>query len=368
MILTDHPRFVSPEAYVAAVERMFRRFVNQPGVVCVSQLGHVGTPGISDIDLLVVFDENTRFRSDPLAELSGPDRYLFVHGLFAVGKEDFAEAMNFTFFHNYQLLWGAAPEMNGVPLSAEDRTILKRQIALEYLLRIFISLTVEITYGVAKLRNLFLHAKAMLYDCEFLGVTSGAFYEALTSIVRRRNQWFEHEHNQSFAEEILFFYEKFQPFLSGQLHAGDFFLPVRDEYRVGRHVRLVKSSNLSVTHRGLVLPAALTRLGGRRCFNLLHRFNEFELALPFRSDGLPNVIERAFALRERMEARGRSHFPHFLCLATNLVMNQPSANEAEAAGPFRKQSLTPLERSARCRDSSNTSDESRATLAGRHHG
>jgi hypothetical protein len=325
---------------------MTRRFAGYPGVICVQQLGHVNTPGISDIDMLVVFDESARFECDPLEGLSRTDRYLFVHSLFAVSEEDYAEAAGHTFFHNVQVRWGVVPDAQPAPLSAGDQKLLKRQIALEYLVRIFISLTVEITYRVVKLRNLFLHAKAMLYDCEFLGVSSGPFYEGLTKIVQRRNQWFERGQDSSLAGEIAFFHEQFCQFLSGQLQESGFFLPARDEYRVGRHVRLVNSTRLNVRHRGLVLPAALTRLGGRRGFNLQHRFNEFELALPFRTSGLPGVIQRTFALLDRMESKHRLRFPHFICPIVSLVADPQSGGQAKGTAPVRNRSSLPLERSA----------------------
>jgi hypothetical protein len=316
MVFMDQPRFVGPQAYSDAIERMCRRFAKVPGLVSIFQIGHVSTPGISDIDLLFVFEDDTSFRENPLTGLSRLDRYLFVHSPFAVGMANYEEAMRFTFFHNYRLLHGRAPIAKVTPLSAEQEECLKRQIALEYLVRIFVSLSVEIKYGVLKLRNFFLHAKALLYDCEFLKSENGLFPSALRRIVGIRNQWFDNP--KRLLLDVHSFHQEFLRFLSAQLEMHEFYLPAREHYRLAGHLRLTPATRLCIRHHGTVLPPAFVGLG-RRCFNLQHRFNRFEFGLPFRTTGCPPILEQVFKSRDEIETAGRMRFPHFLSLASNLA-------------------------------------------------
>lgn len=318
MIFTDAPRFVTPEVYEQGLQRMCSQLAACAGVRCIFQIGHVNTPGISDLDLLVVFEDDARCELNPLVDLSRDDRYLFIHAPFAVSKGNYTEAMRHTFFHNYQLLWGTAPATEIEPLSSEDQAILKRQIALEYLVRIFMSFTVEITYGVLKLRNLFLHAKAMLYDCEFLGIEDGGLFDALKVMEKRRSKWFEKPPDcRTLAAGILSLYEQLRQFLSRFLEENHFYLPARSEYRLARHLKLLPSHQFQVVHRGVVPPSVLGHLGPAY-FKLENRLNHFDFRLPFHTEDIPPAISRLFALGEHLRAVNARWFPRFIPLTSPL--------------------------------------------------
>lgn len=319
MTLIDFPRQVPVEAYELAVQRMVERLATVSGVRCIYQIGHVSTPGISDLDLLVVFEDDATCNVNPLHGLSCDDRYLFVHCPFAVTKSNFSEAMTHTFFHNYQLRCGASPVQPVANLAIREERLLKQQIALEYLVRMWVSLSVELVYGVVKLRNLFLHAKALLYDCAFLDISSGDFVDSVQSIVSLRARWFQDRPRRRLLEkEVRRLYGALESALSRLFREHPFYLPPAAEHRLARHVLLVPGHEIQVVHRGMPLPAALGWLG-RKYFNCQHRWNRFEFQLPFRSDGMPRVVERGFALRKTMAANRNHRFPHFLTLSSSLA-------------------------------------------------
>lgn len=318
MVLVDLPRRTESAAYEEALGRLTRRLAAHPGIRAVWQVGSVSAPGISDLDVVAVFEPDASYPEDPLKDLPPIDRYVFVHAPYAVTTEHWDEAARLTFFHNYRLLWGAGDMGKLEPLPAEARAQLQRQVALEYLAQIFVSLSVEQTYGIVKVRNLFLHAKAMLYDCEFLGIERGPFRDAVDGLVRLRMDWFVNRPSlASVRAGILTLHRELGRQLADSLSQAAMYLPARPDHRLARHVRLVSDAKFEVKHSGWVLPALLGRLG-RRYFNAQHRLNRFEFHLPFRTDTPPEVIANAFELRKRMQTINRARFPRFMTLASSL--------------------------------------------------
>lgn len=318
MIFIQAPQFVPLEVYTQAIDGVCAKLVACPGVLCIYQVGRVSTPGISDLDLVVVFDDETSFTLNPIIHLPSVQQYLFVHGLFGVSKRHFTEATQYTFFHNYRLLWGVPPPVPSTPLSTADQQLLKRQVALEYLLRIFVSFSVELTYGMVKLRNLFLHAKALLYDCNFLGICDGAFHEAVSAVVTQRNGWFDKRPNWLMVNhQFRTLYAELGSLLSRLLLETRLYLPLRPRYRVARNISIRRSPQLRVVHRGIRLLPLRSWLG-RSYFNVQHLVNRFEFLLPFYTEDFPRVVRRAFDLQVSMDANNRHRFPHFMNLSSNL--------------------------------------------------
>ena len=98
MRVIDYPRRVTIVDYENAISRMVGQLVSMPGVTTVYQIGGVSNPGISDIDLVVVFEDGQRVSSDPCRGLNKSDSYLFAHGLFGINRGNFAEASRHSFF------------------------------------------------------------------------------------------------------------------------------------------------------------------------------------------------------------------------------------------------------------------------------
>ena len=201
--LTDYPQYVPYGIYERAINQMVERLIKYPGLLSIYQIGSISIPGISDIDMVAVFQDDAACDRNPLKELSRSERYLFVHGLYGVSTKHFHKAQCYTFFHNYNLLWGERLSFWGKNLSKKKIRTLKIQIALEYLLKVYINITVERTYGIVKVRNLLLHTKALLYDLEFLGISSGRLYDLVEGMVTSRNNWFKSKPEKESVEVIL---------------------------------------------------------------------------------------------------------------------------------------------------------------------
>jgi hypothetical protein len=318
MYFIDYPHQVPFEEYESAIHHMVERLMRWEKVLSIFQIGSVRNPGISDIDILVVFQDGTECKLNPLQNLSRSDRYLFSHSLYGVSQIHFHEAQQYTFFHHYRFLKGKELPLYDSNLSMEEIKVLKTQTALEYFVKMYINATVERTYGIVKLRALLLQAKALLYDLEFLSIESGKLYDLIQTIVFWRDQWFENKPDKKkLGQWHDNFYEEFSNFLSTILQTKNFYVPERAHLSVARNMTLVQSNHLNYAHRGITLPSILSSFG-RKYFNLQHRFNKFYFHIPLDSSKIPPILEKRFELFSKMKAYNSIRLPHFLSLITSL--------------------------------------------------
>ena len=119
MKLIEYPKKSDLSCYEQAITRVTDQLMQaDTGCVAVYQVGGVGSPGISDIDLVAVFADETEFQINPISQLPENLKYLFSHNLFGSSKSLFRESHQFTFFHNYKHLAGES-------LLEEDRNALR---------------------------------------------------------------------------------------------------------------------------------------------------------------------------------------------------------------------------------------------------
>jgi len=316
--MTDFPRFVPVSAYDLAIDRMVGKLRRQDGVVSIFQIGSINAPGISDIDMLVVFEEDTRCCFNPLDDLSKMERYLFSHTLYGISRENFSKAHRYSFFHNYRLLWGEEPPLGKYDLSEEEIQILKTQIALEYLIKMFVNSTVELVYGIVRVRGILVLVKALSYDLEFLNVSSGRLFDLVQTIKDWRNSWFEGgPDKQTFRMWFLQFCAALKEFLEIELRERAFHLPELANVHIARNMVLEPSEAFCYTHAGLRLPAVFRGLG-RKYFNVQHRFNAFRFRIPVATSEVPAFLQRRFAFVKEMNRTNRETLPYFMPLTSSL--------------------------------------------------
>lgn len=315
---TDYPHYVPLAEYENAMSRMVEKLSVQPGVISIYQIGSISTPGISDIDMLVVFEDGIKCELNPLQDLSKSERYLFAHGLYGIFKTNFFKAQRYTFFHNYNLLWGEQLPIVQSDLSEDDIQVLKNQIALEYLIKKYISMTVELTYRIIKMRVLLLQTKAMLYDLELLKISSGRLFDLIQTIVIWRNSWFERTPTEKMLRNwIKDFYAELINFVKILLQTKKFYLPTWANFRIARNIVLVPSDQFGYTHIGITLPSMFGALG-RKYFNLQHRFNKFNIMLPITSLAIPKILESRVLFSRETNKENKNFLPNFMPLTSIL--------------------------------------------------
>lgn len=314
----ERPMPVGRRMYDRAVEAVADRLRKEPGVRSIFQIGSVSTPGISDVDMVVIFDDDTDYKADPLDGFSGAEAYLFTHRLYGAPRSLFRESQSYTFFHNYRLIWGEEPETAArVPDDADVRQ-LRTQTALEYLMKMYINMTVARVFRVIKLRSLFLHVNAVRYDLEFLNASTGPLATLTERLVGYRSTWFDGSLSApDVLPDVRSFYRELETFLAEQVGRFGFYLPQQDEFRLARSIVLRPGDELGFRHEGMVLPGVLSRLG-RTYFSLQHRLNRFRFELPAITSGLPGPISGHFRLASKLSDYNRRHLPNFAPLTTSL--------------------------------------------------
>jgi len=321
MYLTAYPRFASVSSYDLAIERMVEKLKQQDGVLSLFQIGNTNNPGISDIDMLVVFEDGAKCNLNPLEDISKTDRYLFSHGLYGISKTSFSQAHHYTFFHNYKLLWGEELPLGECDLSGEEIQVLKTQIALEYLIKMFVNSTIELTYGIMKVRGLLMHVKALLYDLEFLNVSSGRLFDLVQTIILWRDQWFEKMPDKQMLRQWFDeFYAELTVLLKVTLQKTRFYLPDWANFCIARNVTLVLSKKFDYSHKGITLPAILGGLG-RKYFNVQHRFNTFEFQIPITTSEIPDRLFEQFSFIKNIRLERNRNLPYFMPFTSSLNMS-----------------------------------------------
>ncbi len=315
--LIDLPRRFTPDQYRRAIERMVRSLEKIEGVISVYQVGSISAPGISDIDLLVVFREGSTYQADVRKSLSPDNRYLFAHDLYGLSEAHKSGVRRFCFFYEFTHLWGQdilATQVEDPPGASRDE--LQVQVALEYLAKMYIIQYIERILDVVKVRGLLLQAKALMKDLKYLGVDSGKIVELLMMVMEWRSGWFDHEIDRpklcSWIHEFRLEYDRFvkemfkvrQLFLSG------------GKRRIARNITVRSGVAFVAEHHGWILPRLFN--GHGMYIKMQHRVNSFEFQFPAWISDIPSEILEADRFYRDMREVHKARFPHFMALTTSL--------------------------------------------------
>lgn len=187
--LIDKPQFVSREIYNEVTDKLISKLISNTNVISIYTIGHVGNPGISDIDMLIIVKDNCMLADNFRVNMSGQEKYLFLHQPYACSKSGFIKAETFSFFHNYNLVHGKDIR-TAANLNTTEIDILKKQTALEFLLKMYMQLFIQKKYKILRVRDLLLHGKALIYDLEFLNISSGKLFLLVQKVIEWRKDWF----------------------------------------------------------------------------------------------------------------------------------------------------------------------------------
>ncbi len=316
--LIDFPHYVSESAYRHVLDSMVKRLSALPETVSVYRVGSIGSPGISDLDLIVIFQDNKKVGKNFLENLTPEEKYLFVHNLYGISQQDFEEALRFTFFDNFTLLYGTNMRLDSFR-SPEITEFLKKQVALEYITRMYITVHLQQCYRVLRVRDLLLHVKALQYDCEFLGVNSGKLIESIAQIINWRKSWFD---STPSGRDIIKwwngFYEEFQLFVKSLFDVYKFYLPERSSYFITKNISVIPSENkIKDSRQGFLLPGGLAFLG-KRYFRMQNKLNKFRFEIPVTSDDIPAVLREKFKFEKKYFEYNRKFLPSFFTLTMNF--------------------------------------------------
>lgn len=320
MIFIDEPVNVEHADYLSTIDSVVKTLSKNDDVLSVYQVGGVTAPGISDIDIVVIFKDGVEYQKNIRDELLFPGSYLFSHNLLGAPISLFRASNNYVFFHNSTLLYGKDlfPEYNNSILSNNGDML--RQLAKEYLTRMFISATVEREFGICKVRSLLLQGKALLYDLEFLNVEPQQLVECVNQIIDWREVWFS---NRPDNFELQQFHNKFWKALSDFI--GEYFisaplnLPERSRFFVSHNIELRHGELVNGTSSGPKLPW-VPKSFARKLIAVQHRLNKITVTVPIQTLGVPIVVKKSFEYTSEAVEYNRKYLPHFMPLTSSLVL------------------------------------------------
>ncbi len=167
--LVDMPRFFSLKEYEETVSKVVAHLSRFQEVVAIHQIGSISAPGISDIDIVVVFaDVSGRWKRAGYSRiLNQRDRYRLMHSLFAISTNLYSRNDLLPPIFTSQLLHGTDVPANLV-LSAQELSAVREIYAVEYVLANIFNLYQQVHAGRLKVRGLLCSFKALAHDLDLL--------------------------------------------------------------------------------------------------------------------------------------------------------------------------------------------------------
>lgn len=283
--------------------------------VSIYQMGSVKDPGISDLDLICVFKKEVATAHN-LRETLGPrEKLILTHGIFGCNEDNLDRALQFGYFSNLKLICGK--DLNLDKRGNTTSNVIKRQIALEYLVKMYITLEVQLNFGVVKLRSFLLLAKALKFDLELLDISSGNLYDQINTVLFWRKNWFNNRPSDREVKKFIReFHSNLESLLSDILNKEDFYLP-KEKVQLPGNINIVYGDYLQSKRQGILLPKVLMHLTNKY-LNMLYRLNKFYVTIPFALSNENSEIKRRFNFYKDYVAYNEEHYPYFVPLTSSL--------------------------------------------------
>jgi len=202
------PFFYDRVNYERSIEKVVDYLSKCEEISAIYQIGDIGVPGISDIDLIIVFKDDVKsFQQSYRKLFNKHDVYLFMHGIYGMPENIFERRELLIPIYKTKVLMGHVIDEKKV-LDEAERKILKRIYALEYLLINLSNLTSQFIQRELKIRNIMCSLYALNYDFEIL--SNGELEDDEKLFVREinnlRNSWWEVELHHT--DELLQIFKK----------------------------------------------------------------------------------------------------------------------------------------------------------------
>ncbi len=316
------PKYIAPEVYETTIEKMVEVLKREDSIQAIYRLGNVNHPGISDIDIIVVFKNGSQCQLNPMGSLDELGRYLFTHNLFAASEEQFKKVLPYSFWDNLTCIWGEALVLhsNESRFSEAEEVFYKEQVGLEFLQKNHIELSVQKKYGVIKLRSILQEIKGVRYDLDFLGVEGLRINTLMIDFLLQLDHWFDKAFDPIAFSLWLDQYHSALEDAIRYLNAQSklVWLPSGQDLNYGRNVSIKNGDVLHCKPEGLFLPPSLL-VKNKKIYNAHQRMNRFEITMRYKTedpDGLNRKRFHAFQIHQR---ENKENYPHFAALLTSLA-------------------------------------------------
>lgn len=311
----DYPTPIDRSAYDDLKVKIISDLNSFRQVKSIYQMGSVNEPGISDLDIICVFEENSNCNIDIRKGLSIEERNILTHSLFGIESNYFEQALKYNLISNLNLLYGDNLNLDSSLNTTNNK--IEKQIALEYMLRMYLSLSEQVKYGVIKLRSFLLLGKAIAFDLELLSIKSGKLYELVKKILDYRSTWFANDPSPKQLEDLIIsFLNELELILKEELNKNHFHLPL-DKVKFPEGYIIKQSDEFKYEREGYVLPLFFSFLG-KKYINLQRRFNKAKYFIPFEIPLQESEIDKRFIFGKKLYEINKKRYLHFLPLNSSL--------------------------------------------------
>ncbi len=316
--LIDFPEPATLDDYELAIQHVIRLLNKQTGLIAVLQFGNVSAPGISDIDLLAVFQNHASCQINPLEILNERYRKLFTHNVDAITENHLNDFFTFTLLDRFRIIAGDLKWKQKLP-EGDDLKMLKRQIAAEYLVANYIDLAMQHAYRVIRVRNLLQHLKGLKSDFEYIDIKNPLLDACIDELIDWRNNWFNNAQpsNKQLSQWFCNFYLNFKEFTEQFISDHPLYLPANSRIKLSSRIQWRPSDHLSAVRTGIRLPSRWIR--NKVFYKRNQRLNSWKLFIPSVSHTRHELLRTRYAFFESLHASNKVSFPYFHTFSTGIT-------------------------------------------------
>jgi len=314
----NYPKYTPLAEYDKLTAKIAKQLIDLDEVVSVYRMGSIKNPGISDLDIVCVFKDGSKCMLDVRNGLNALEKNILTHGSFGINEGNIEQSLNFNFLTNLKLLAGKDLNVLKNPDVNMDGWV-KHQIALEFLLKMYITLDIQIAYGIIKLRSFLLQGKAVIFDLELLNVNNGELYDIVNQIIKMRNNWFEEVPSVKELDALVRgFHRTLEELLKTQFVKENFQLPSAS-ISITKNISIQKNSIFYKKKTGFTLPPQFSFLG-KKYVNVQNRLNKFIYKVNFNLPSSNTEQDQRFLFYKNLVEINRTDVPNFIPLTTSLSL------------------------------------------------
>jgi hypothetical protein len=176
--------------YEATLQRCVEIYTQYPGLAAIYQYGSVSAPGISDLDILLVFHDDTPPVPGPWAQHLMPrQRYLLMHSPTAIAVSVLRRGQLMADTTGLRLVWGDPIGM--IELNPAARHFVACLAAADHSLRLLGTIVRQLSSGVVKQRPSLCELNSINYNLVHCPQTQQRWSQPFTEGIKRlRAEWF----------------------------------------------------------------------------------------------------------------------------------------------------------------------------------
>lgn len=315
----DFPKACGLSTYQRAIDKVVEWIDVRGFAKSIYQVGGIQHPGISDIDLFVIAKAGMHCDENPLEVLNEKERYPFTHSCFLVCEKELEHFSKYSILHGFRRIIGDDLGLDSVSAIKPTESI-KRQIAIEFVIKNYVDLSIQLAYRIIKTRVFLQHVKGLRYDLELLKIDSGKLNDVINQGVAFTDDWFQQRPTDlqlwDFAQQVS------EALWEMTLVCAEtpVFSPVLPKIKLAKNIVLKNNSEIKFGRLGVLVPT-FGLVSERRHFNLNHRFNYFSMNLPMQVAKQGSEIADRFRFQTKSKSFVREQFPRFSAPVPPLFYN-----------------------------------------------